>query len=221
MEIAIPIYDGFTALDAIGPYSVLHLIPGVEVRWVGEETGPAKDEAGACEIIADGVWEDSPNPDILVVPGGTGNRHLIGDERLSEWLRGVHETSIFTTSVCTGSLLLAGAGILSGVTATTHWLAMEQLEELGAIPSPERVVERGKVITAAGVSSGIDMALRLTDLLHGPELAQALQLAIEYDPQPPYDAGAPHKAPIEIVDAVRAGSMAWQTEREEKMWAGN
>ncbi|MBK5232391.1 MAG: DJ-1/PfpI family protein [Thermoleophilia bacterium] len=204
MEIAIPIYDGFTALDAVGPYSVLHLIPGAEVRWLGQKTGPARDELDASAIVADGVWEDCMTPDILVVPGGSGNRYLIGDERLSEWLRAVHEQSLYTTSVCTGSLLLAGAGILDGLEATTHWLAMEQLEELGAKPSPNRVVEQGKVITAAGVSSGIDMALRLTELLHGPELAQAIQLAIEYDPQPPFDAGAPHKAPVEIVEAVRA-----------------
>ena len=205
MEIAIPIYDGFTALDAIGPYSVLHLIPGAEVRWLGEKSGPTKDETATCEIVADAVWEECREPEILVVPGGSGNRHLIGDERLSEWLRGVHETSQYTTSVCTGSLLLAGAGILDGLEATTHWLAMDILEENGARPTSKRVVEQGKVITSAGVSSGIDMSLRLTELLYGPELAQTLQLAIEYDPEPPFDAGSPDKAPEGIADAVRMG----------------
>lgn len=203
MEIAIPVYDGFTALDAIGPYSVLHLIPGAEVRWLGQKSGPARDESGACEIMADAVWEDCREPEILMVPGGSGNRHLIGDERLSEWLRGVHENTKYTTSVCTGSLLLAGAGILDGLEATTHWLAMDTLEENGVKPTLRRVVEQGKVITSAGVSSGIDMSLRLTELLYGPELAQALQLAIEYDPEPPFDAGSPAKAPDAIVDAVR------------------
>ena len=205
MEIAIPIYDGFTALDAIGPYSVLHLIPGAEVRWLGEKSGPTKDETATCEIVADAVWEECREPEILVVPGGSGNRHLIGDERLSEWLTGVHETTQYTTSVCTGSLLLAGAGILDGLEATTHWLAMDILEENGAKPTSRRVVEQGKVITSAGVSSGIDMSLRLTELLYGPELAQTLQLAIEYDPEPPFDAGSPDKAPEGIADAVRMG----------------
>ncbi len=205
MEIAIPIYDGFTALDAIGPYSVLHLIPGAEVRWLGEKSGPTKDETATCEIVADAVWEECREPEILVVPGGSGNRHLIGDERLSEWLRGVHENTQYTTSVCTGSLLLAGAGILDGLEATTHWLAMDTLEENGAKPTSRRVVEQGKVITSAGVSSGIDMSLRLTELLYGPELAQTLQLAIEYDPEPPFDAGSPDKAPEGIADAVRMG----------------
>ena len=205
MEIAIPIYDGFTALDAIGPYSVLHLIPGAEVRWLGEKSGPTKDETGTCEIVADAVWEECREPEILVVPGGSGNRHLIGDERLGDWLKGVHETTQYTTSVCTGSLLLAGAGILDGLEATTHWLAMDILEENGAKPTSRRVVEQGKVITSAGVSSGIDMSLRLTELLYGPELAQTLQLAIEYDPEPPFDAGSPDKAPEGIADAVRMG----------------
>ena len=205
MEIAIPIYDGFTALDAIGPYSVLHLIPGAEVRWLGEKSGPTKDETATCEIVADAVWEECRDPEILVVPGGSGNRHLIGDERLSEWLTGVHENTQYTTSVCTGSLLLAGAGILDGLEATTHWLAMDTLEENGAKPTSRRVVEQGKVITSAGVSSGIDMSLRLTELLYGPELAQTLQLAIEYDPEPPFDAGSPDKAPEGIADAVRMG----------------
>ena len=205
MEIAIPIYDGFTALDAIGPYSVLHLIPGAEVRWLGEKSGPTKDETATCEIVADAVWEECREPEILVVPGGSGNRHLIGDERLSEWLTGVHENTQYTTSVCTGSLLLAGAGILDGLEATTHWLAMDTLEENGAKPTSRRVVEQGKVITSAGVSSGIDMSLRLTELLYGPELAQTLQLAIEYDPEPPFDAGSPDKAPEGIADAVRMG----------------
>lgn len=204
MEIAIPIYEGFTALDAIGPYSVLHLIPGAEVRWLGERSGPTKDESGTCEIVADAVWEECRRPEILMVPGGSGNRHLIGDERLGEWLRGVHETTRYTTSVCTGSLLLAGAGILDGLEATTHWLAMDTLEENGAKPTSRRVVEQGKVITSAGVSSGIDMSLRLTELLHGPELAQSLQLAIEYDPEPPFDAGSPAKAPDAVVEAVSA-----------------
>ena len=171
MEIAIPIYDGFTALDAIGPYSVLHLIPGAEVRWLGEKSGPTKDETGTCEIVADAVWEECREPEILVVPGGSGNRHLIGDERLSEWLRGVHENTQYTTSVCTGSLLLAGAGILDGLEATTHWCAYDELASYGARPTEQRVVRAGKVWTAAGVSAGIDLGLTLTAELFGVEVA--------------------------------------------------
>ena len=133
---------------------------------------------------------------------------LLEHEPLQEWIRGVHETSTWTTSVCTGSLLLAAAGLLDGVPATTHWLARELLAELGAKPVPDRVVQHGKIVTAAGVSSGIDMALRLVQLINGDEVAQAVQLGIEYDPQPPVDAGSPEKAPQPIVDLVTAAFRA-------------
>lgn len=203
MDIAIPMYDRFTALDAVGPYEVLSRLPDAQVTWLAHEPGLVRTDNHMLAIEATAAFEDLPSPDIILVPGGTGTRDLLEDERLLSWLRGAHATSTWTTSVCTGSLLLAGAGILNGLSATTHWLAMDKLRELGAQPSRSRVVEDGRVITSAGVSSGIDMALRLTKLLYGPELAQSLQLAIEYDPEPPFDAGSPDKAPDAIVDAVR------------------
>lgn len=210
MEIAIPLFDRFTMLDAIGPYQVLGALPDTTVRWLGPESGPIQDESHTAALMADGVWEDVPRPDIVVVPGGFGTRAVMRDERALTWLREAHEHSRYTTSVCTGSLWLAAAGILDGLEATSHWLELETLAEYGARPTPQRVVEQGKVITAAGVSSGIDMALTLTAHLYGPEAAQAVQLTIEYDPQPPFDAGSPAKAPAPIVEAVRAVMSAQQ-----------
>lgn len=214
MQIAIPLFDRFTALDAVGPYQVLSAIPGAEVRFLGHQAGPVRSDNRMITLLADGCFEDAPEPEVLVVPGGIGTRRLLEDERVLDWVRSVHESSRYTTSVCTGSLVLAGAGILDGLEATTHWMAMDVLEELGAQPTPKRVVEQGKVITAAGVSSGIDMALRLTELLVGPEMAQAIQLAIEYDPQPPFDAGSPEKAPPEIVTLVRSAMEQLESEAE-------
>jgi len=206
MQVAIPLYEGFTALDAIGPYEVLSRLPEADIKWVAEQAGPKQTETNMLRIAADSSYADVPSPEILVVPGGFGTRRLLEDEPLLEWIRSVHETSTWTTSVCTGSLLLGAAGVLNGLEATTHWASLEQLEQFGAKPVKRRVVEQGKVMTAAGVSAGIDMALRLVDKLFGPEAAQAIQLGIEYDPEPPYDSGSPDKAPAEIVKVVRAVS---------------
>jgi putative intracellular protease/amidase len=203
MKIAIPLYDRFTALDAVGPYEVLQRLPGAEITWLAAEPGPVGTDMGQLRINADAAFEDLPDPDILVVPGGTGTYDVLDDERLVGWIRTAHETSQWTTSVCTGSLLLGAAGILDGLDATSHWLDIDALERFGAQPTNRRVVEQGKVITAAGVSSGIDMALTLVAKIAGPELAQAIQLGIEYDPQPPFDAGSTDKAPAEIVELVR------------------
>jgi transcriptional regulator GlxA family with amidase domain len=204
MQIAFLLYDGFTSLDAIGPYDVLNRIPGSEVVFVAEQAGPVETEARSLKLIAERPLAEVTSPDVLVVPGGMGNRGLLEDETLLSWLRDVHETTTWTTSVCTGSLLLAAAGILDGVPATTHWMARDQLAELGATVVPDRVVEHGKIITAAGVSAGIDMGLTLIQRMLGDEAAQAIQLGIEYDPEPPFDAGSPEKAPPEIVEAVRS-----------------
>ncbi len=204
MEIAIPLYDRFTALDAIGPYEVLGRLPGAQVRFIAHEAGPVTTDTRMLTLVAEARLEDVAAPDVLLVPGGGGARALLEDERMLAWIRGAHETSTWTTSVCTGSLLLAAAGVLDGLEATTHWLELELLGTLGTRPVSRRVVEQGKVITAAGVSSGIDMALRLSELVAGPEVAQAIQLAIEYDPQPPFDSGSPEKAPAEVVAIVRA-----------------
>jgi putative intracellular protease/amidase len=211
MQIAIPLFDRFTALDAIGPYQVLSALPGARVRFLGSEAGPVRTDNEMLTVLAEARWEDAPDPEVLVVPGGVGTRALLEDDRMLDWVRSVHSTSRFTTSVCTGSLVLAAAGLLDGVDATSHWLELDALAALGANPTSQRVVERGRVITAAGVASGIDMALRLAERIAGPEVAQAIQLAIEYDPQPPFDSGSPEKAPPEVVELVRSVVTAMET----------
>ena len=204
MNVAIPIFDRLTALDAVGPYEVLSRMPGTTVHFIAAERGPKRTETEMLALLADRTLDDLPDPEVIVVPGGYGTRALMKDERMLGWLRRAHETSQWTTSVCTGSLLLAAAGILDGLEATTHWLALDVLAEYGATPvAGRRVVEQGKVITAAGVSSGIDMALTLVDRIAGDSLAQAIQLGIEYDPQPPFDSGSTAKAPAHIVELVR------------------
>ena len=202
MQTAFLLYDGFAALDITGPYEVLNSLPDRDLVFVAEESGPVRNESGSLALVADRSLSEVPAPDIVVVPGGFGTRRLLEHEPLLNWIRGAHESSTWTTSVCTGSLLLAAAGLLDGVPATTHWLARDTLASLGATPVADRVVEQGRIITAAGVSSGIDMALRLVQLMHGDEVAQAVQLGIEYDPLPPFDAGSPEKAPPAVVEVV-------------------
>jgi transcriptional regulator GlxA family with amidase domain len=194
MEIAIPLYDRFTALDAVGPYEVLWRLPGAHVRWIGAEARPYATDRG-LQLVAEATLDDVPSPDVIVVPGGTGTRDALDDERLVAWIRAAHATSTWTTSVCTGALLLGAAGVLDGLRATTHWAYLDALAGYGAEAAPdERVVEQGKVVTSAGVSSGIDMALTLAARIAGADVAQAIQLRIEYDPQPPFDSGSTAKA---------------------------
>jgi putative intracellular protease/amidase len=212
MKVAIPIFDRITALDAIGPYEVLSRLPGAEVKFVSFEPGPVRTDSRMLALHADGALEDTPHPDVLVVPGGFGTRPLMQDERMLAWIRGAHETTQWTTSVCTGSLLLGAAGLLDGLEATTHWAAMEILAGLGANAVSRRVVEQGKIVTAAGVSAGIDMALLVAGRIAGDTVAQAIQLGIEYDPQPPYDAGSPEKAPAAVVDLIRTAERAQELE---------
>jgi putative intracellular protease/amidase len=202
MDIAIPIYDQFTALDAVGPYEVLSRLPDSRVTFIAKEAGPYKTDNGMLTIVAEASLDDMPRPEVVMIPGGTGTRPLMSDEAMLDWIRTAHETSMYTTSVCTGSLLLGAAGILDGLDATTHWLELETLDKLGARSTSKRVVEQGKVITAAGVSSGIDMALVLASRIAGDEFAQGIQLLIEYDPQPPFDAGSRDKAPPETVQLI-------------------
>jgi putative intracellular protease/amidase len=206
MNTAILLYDGFTALDAIGPYEVLSRIPGAEVTFVGAQAGPVRTDNGMLSIVAERTLDELTAPDIVLVPGGPGEVATRAGGPALEWLRTVHQTSTWTASVCTGSLILAAAGLLDGRRATSHWLAMDKLGELGAEPVNERVVFDGKLVTGAGVSAGIDMALTLAARIAGDQVAQAIQLGIEYDPQPPFDAGAPDKAPPEIVALLRGRS---------------
>ncbi|MDX2592175.1 DJ-1/PfpI family protein [Streptomyces sp. WI03-4A] len=206
MQIAVVVYDGFTALDAVGPYEMLVRAPGAETVFVAERPGAVRTDTGALGIVADRSLAEVTRPDVVVVPGGPGQSALMEHRPLLDWLRAADATSTWTASVCTGSLLLAAAGLLEGRRATSHWLALEQLERFGARPAEERVVVDGKYVTAAGVSAGIDMGLTLLGRIAGDDVARTVQLATEYDPQPPYDAGSPRKAPAHLVDALRARS---------------
>jgi putative intracellular protease/amidase len=208
MRIAIPLFDRFTALDAIGPYEVLSRLPGYRVTFVAAQPGPKATDNGMLSVVAERALADLPRPEIVVVPGGIGTRAMMHDEALIDWVRTAHQTSQWTCSVCTGSLVLGAAGILDGLEATTHWAAMELLGSTGATPASRRVVEEGKVITAAGVSAGIDMALTLAARVAGDAVAQAIQLGIEYDPQPPFDSGSTAKAAPEIIELVRSVAAA-------------
>jgi transcriptional regulator GlxA family with amidase domain len=206
MKIAILLYDRFTALDAIGPYEVLSRLPGADLSFVASETGPVRTDNGMLTVLAEHSLEEVTRPDIVLVPGGPGEVAARAGEPILEWLRKVNETSTWTTSVCTGSLILAASGLLEGRRATSHWLALEELRRLGAEPVSERVVRDGKIMTAAGVSAGLDMSLSLAAEIAGEEVAQAIQLGIEYDPKPPFHAGSPLTAPAEIVRLLRRNS---------------
>ncbi|MFC9239905.1 DJ-1/PfpI family protein [Streptomyces decoyicus] len=203
MQLAILLYDRFTTLDAVGPYDTLSRLPGAETVFVGERTGPYRNDLGSLALVADATLDEVTAPDILVVPGGPGQTAHMADGPVREWIRAVDAATTWTTSVCTGSLILGAAGLLKGRRATSHWLALDQLPALGAEPTGERVVFDGKYVTAAGVSSGIDMGLTLAGRIAGDTVAQAIQLGIEYDPQPPYDAGSPDKAPAEVTALLR------------------
>jgi putative intracellular protease/amidase len=206
MEIAILIYDRFAALDAVGPYEVLSRLPGARVTFVAEHAGSKRTDTGQLALLADATLDRLAHPEIVLVPGGPGQTALMQDGPVHEWLRAADATSTWTASVCTGSLILAAAGVLAGKRATSNWQALQELGTLGVEVTPERVVFDGKHVTSAGVTAGIDMAFSLAAEIAGVEVAQAIQLGLEYDPQPPFDAGSPAKAPAAIVEMVRARS---------------
>jgi putative intracellular protease/amidase len=206
VQIAILLYDRFTALDAIGPYEVLSRLDGAEVIFAAERPGPVHTDTGMLTITADAAIGELAHPDIVLVPGGPGQEAQLDDGPVHEWLRHSDAVTRWTTSVCTGSLILAAAGLLTGRQATSHWLALDRLAAFGAQPTSERVVFDGKYVTAAGVSAGIDMALGLSERIAGTPATQAIQLMIEYDPHPPLNAGSPAVAPPELVAAMRRGS---------------
>jgi transcriptional regulator GlxA family with amidase domain len=194
-QIAIVLYPGFTALDFIGPYEVLRNLPGADVRFVWHEPGPVAADSGVLLIGATHSFDETPSPDIILVPGGPSTFEHARDEKVLEWLRRAHETSSWTTSVCSGSVLLAAAGVLQGGRATSHWMALPMLKPFGVEPvGDQRIVHEGKVVTAAGVSAGIDLGMWLFGQICGDAKAKAVQLVIEYDPQPPYDSGHMSKA---------------------------
>lgn len=203
MRIAIPLFPRLTALDGIGPYEVLQRFPGATVHFVGETKGEVRTENGFLGLTVDQTFDELPDPDVIVVPGGLGTRAFPDGTQhaIVDWVRNAHTTTKYTTSVCTGSLILGAAGLLDGLEATTHWGAYDALEKFGAKATGTRVVEHldQRIITAAGVSSGIDMALRLSELLVDDVAAKAMQLMTEYDPQPPFDAGSVEKAGDEVM----------------------
>ncbi|GAA3775404.1 DJ-1/PfpI family protein [Plantactinospora mayteni] len=205
MRIVIPLFDQFTALDAVGPYDALKLLPGAEVVFAATNPGPIRNNRRSLALTADAALDDIDSCDVLVVPGGPGvDAHLAGGP-LPDWIRRMHDGTRWTTSVCTGALLLGAAGLLRGRTATTHWRSAERLASFGATYSAQRVVADGKLLTGAGVSAGIDMALTLAAQLADRTTAEAIQLAIEYDPQPPFDAGSPAKASQAVRDRHASG----------------
>jgi transcriptional regulator GlxA family with amidase domain len=191
------------ALDVIGPYQVLSALPGTETLFVAAKRGPVADDSGAVRLEATRSFDEVREADIVVVGGSPFTHTLIPHDSIIPWLRDMHARTRWTTSVCTGSLLLAAAGLLRDVEATSHWMMLDFLGGLGAKPTLQRVVFAERIVTAAGVSSGIDMALALVERMYGRDLAETVQLAIEYDPQPPTDAGSPAKARPEIVAGVQ------------------
>jgi transcriptional regulator GlxA family with amidase domain len=202
MKTAFVLYDRFTALDIVGPFQALVDVPGIDACFVAERVGPVRDHTGRLSLTATATFDEVTAPDIVVVPGGFADATATVDHPVVRWLRRVHPTTKWTTSVCTGSIFLALAGILEGLEATCHWAVKDRLATFGARPTGRRVVRQGKVITAAGVSSGIDMGLALVAEIYGENMGRAIQLAIEYDPQPPFDAGSPEKAGPELVAMV-------------------
>jgi putative intracellular protease/amidase len=211
MKVAIALFPRNTALDAVGPYEVLQRVPSIDVVFVGHRRGEVRTENGMLGLICDASFDELTRPDVLLVPGGVGTRTLMRDEPMLDWVREAHQHTLFTTSVCTGSLILGAAGLLDGLTATTHWAAADILGSMGAVYTPQRVVEHlpQRIITAAGVSSGIDMALRLVELLVDRQAAEASQLMIEYDPEPPFDSGDLGKAS----EATRLLALEYFTQR--------
>lgn len=208
MKIEILLYDKLTVLDAIGPYEVLRCVPEWEVRFVAKSAGSVRADSGFLALEADHALDPAREPEMVLVPGGDGSEAAMVDEEILAWLRQVDETTRLTTSVCTGSLVLAAAGLLEGRRATSHWFYRERLREFGVEPVAERWVEDGKFLTAAGVSAGIDMALHLVGRETAPAVAEAVQLGLEYDPQPPFDSGSPEKASEQTVELVSAVSRA-------------
>jgi putative intracellular protease/amidase len=206
MQIAILLYDRFTALDAVGPYEILSRLPGAAVEFVAEQAGPVRTDTRQLTLLAPSSIADVSSPEMVLVPGGPGQAGMMDDGPVHTWLRAVDETSAWTASVCTGSLILAAAGLLRGRRATSNWQALERLRAFGVDVVRERYAIDGKYATSAGVTAGMDLALRLAAEIAGEQAAQAIQLGIEYDPAPPFDAGSPAKAPAGVVQAVLAYS---------------
>jgi transcriptional regulator GlxA family with amidase domain len=200
--IGLVLYPQFTALDIVGPFQTLVDVPGLDVFFVAAQKGPVVDHSGKFSLEATHSFDEVDSLDVVVVPGGFADRDIDSTNTVVQFIKKIHPTTTWTTSVCTGSIFLAHAGILNGLIATTHWASYDRLRDLGAVPTEQRVIKQGKIITAAGVSAGIDMGLVLVAALEGDEMAKLIQLAIEYDPQPPFDSGAPSKVTPEFKEFV-------------------
>jgi transcriptional regulator GlxA family with amidase domain len=200
--VGLVLYPQFTALDIVGPFQTLVDVPGLDVYFVAAQKGPVVDHSGKFSLEATHSFDEVDSLDVVVVPGGFADRDIDSTNTVVQFIKKIHPTTTWTTSVCTGSIFLAHAGILNGLTATTHWASYDRLRDLGAVPTEQRVIKQGKIITAAGVSAGIDMGLVLVAALEGDEMAKLIQLAIEYDPQPPFDSGAPSKVTPEFKEFV-------------------
>lgn len=205
-HIAILLFENFDLMDVSGPYEVLRWLPNARTSFVAKQRGPVRSEGHGPSLVADRSLEELREPDVVIVPGGGGELTARDDTAVLEWLRAAHARGAWTVSVCTGALLLGAAGLLRDKRATTYWMATPELAAFGAAPVNARYVFDGKLVTSAGVSAGIDMALALAAELRSPELAQAIQLGIEYAPEPPFDTGSPERAPRALVDRVRAAS---------------
>ena len=197
-SVGLVLYPRFTALDIVGPFQTLVDVPGLNVFFIAAQKGPIVDHTGKLTLEATHSFDEIDSLDVLVVPGGMADRDIDASNGVVQFIKKIHPSTTWTTSICTGSIFLAHAGVLNGLTATTHWASYDRLQALGAIPTEQRVVTQGKVITAAGVSSGIDMGLVLVAAMEGEDMAKLIQLAIEYDPQPPFDSGAPSKVSPEF-----------------------
>ena len=221
VQIAVFAYDHMTALDAVGPYEILSRLPGAETIVVGEQRGPVRCDTHSLALVADAIFDDVTSPDVLLIPGWSGStqENLLRPGPFQDWLRAVDRHTTWTTSAGTGAIILAAAGLLTGRRATTYWLAVDWLAELGAVPAGGRVVRDGKYVTAAGVSAGIDMGLTLAATIADDQIAKAIQLLIEYDPQPPFDCGSVDTAPAELVTSMRAPARVHRQRRPEGLTA--
>lgn len=220
MEVTIMLYDGITALDAIGPYEVFAATQQCNVKFVAKKKGIIKLDSKMGYLHADYSFSEITSADILIVPGCSppNYKDAMNDEETLNWIRKMHNTSKWTTSVCNGSLILGAAGLLNDVEATSHWGSFDILQSLGAIPTEERVVRQGKIVTAAGVSAGIDMALNLVAWEWGEDAGKAAQLILEYDPQPPFDSGSPKKASPQLLEQVSAKIKEIEKQKTETDW---
>ena len=212
-QIGLLLFPNVTQLDMTGPYEVFIKFPDAKVHLIWKTLDPVT-AAGGMRLLPSATLADCPQLDLVCVPGGAGMNALLNDDEVLDFLRRQASGARYITSVCTGSLVLGAAGLLRGRRATTHWMSLPMLAAFGCEPVAERVVVDGNVITGGGVTAGIDFALTVAGDLLGAEAAERIQLGMEYDPHPPFDAGSPERAEASVVAAVCEAAAVRQTERE-------